>query len=207
MNNRIFCLLGPSSSGKDKLYRSLLQNSALPLRKVVLYTTRPKRSGEEEGRQYHFTTEEQYGELRRSGRIIEERSYDTVHGIWRYYTVDDGQIDLSASSSLIIGTPEALRSFREYFGGEAVVPLYIHVDDGERLARALRRERAQASPKYAEMCRRFLADAEDFSPEKLAEAGIGAENTYENPDGELERCGQRLAAAILAQTGMQDGEE
>ena len=42
----------------------------------------------------------------------------------------------------------------------------------ERLSRTLNRERMQESPKYEELCRRFLADAKDFSEEKLNEAGI-----------------------------------
>lgn len=37
---------------------------------------------------------------------------------------------------------------------------------------ALEREKEQEFPKYEEMCRRFLADAKDFSEEKLKEAGI-----------------------------------
>ena len=52
------------------------------------------------------------------------------------------------------------------------MPLYIEVEDGRRLERALQRERGQSVPKYEEMCRRFLADSQDFSEEKIAEAGI-----------------------------------
>jgi guanylate kinase len=48
----------------------------------------------------------------------------------------------------------------------------IESDDGVRLERALRRERKQSEPKYEEVCRRFLADSEDFSEEKISEAGI-----------------------------------
>ena len=40
------------------------------------------------------------------------------------------------------------------------------------MSRALCRERMQENPKYEELCRRFLADAKDFSEEKLKEAGI-----------------------------------
>ena len=40
------------------------------------------------------------------------------------------------------------------------------VEDGERLSRALNRERMQESPKYEELCRRFLSDAKDFSEER-----------------------------------------
>ena len=44
----------------------------------------------------------------------------------------------------------------------------IELDDGVRLQRALDREKAQDHPKYEELCRRYLADAQDFSEEKLA---------------------------------------
>ena len=52
------------------------------------------------------------------------------------------------------------------------MPVYLEVEDGLRLARALERERRQDQPKYAEMCRRFLADEKDFSEENLVESGI-----------------------------------
>lgn len=51
---------------------------------------------------------------------------------------------------------------KEYYGEETVCPIYIQVEDGERLQRALIREKQQENPRYAEMCRRFLADQEDF---------------------------------------------
>ena len=66
------------------------------------------------------------------------------------------------------------------------------MEDGLRLARALERERAQENPRYAELCRRFLADCEDFSEEKLAEAGI--RQRFCNRD--LERCFEELSKEI-----------
>ena len=80
----------------------------------------------------------------------------------------------------MIGTLEAYEKIRDYFGPDMVKPVYIQVDDGLRLARALERERSQENPKYAEMCRRFLADEEDFSIEKREKAGI--ERIFENVD-------------------------
>lgn len=72
----------------------------------------------------------------------------------------------------MIGTLESYQKIVEYFGNETVIPIYIEVEDGLRLQRALDRERIQDTPKYEELCRRFLADARDFSEEKLKEAGI-----------------------------------
>lgn len=44
---------------------------------------------------------------------------------------------------------------RNYFGADVLVPLYIEVEDGERLQRALDQERQQTEPKVCELCRRF----------------------------------------------------
>ena len=60
------------------------------------------------------------------------------------------------------------------------MPVYIEVEDGERLSRALQRERQQEQPKYDELCRRFLADQNDFSEENLREAGISRRYRNQN---------------------------
>lgn len=169
---KIYCLLGKSSSGKDTLFKMVLENKELGLKTIVPYTTRPIRLGEKDGVEYHFSTEEQVKELEKEKKIIELRSYQTVHGIWKYFTVNDNQIDFAKNNYLIIGTLESYVKIREYFGHENLIPIYIEVDDGIRLQRALDRERSQDTPKYTEMCRRFLADSEDFSEEKLESAGI-----------------------------------
>ena len=179
---KIYCLLGKSSSGKDTLFKMLLEESGLSLKTIVPYTTRPIRVGEQEGVEYHFVTEETHKKLEAEGKIIELRAYDTICGVWKYFTVDDGQIDLATDNYLVIGTLESYVKMRDYFGAEKLVPLYVEVEDGERLLRALTRERAQKEPNYAELCRRFLADSVDFSAERLKAAGICRwfENTEKN---------------------------
>ncbi len=168
----IFCLMGKSSSGKDTVYQRLLQQEDLGLRRLVTGTTRPIREGEQNGETYYFYTDEQFAQLRADGRIIESRSYHTVHGLWHYFTVADEQLDPAHGDYLTINTLEAYLKLRDYFGTERLIPLYLDVDDGLRLQRALERERRQQEPKYKEMCRRFLADEEDFSAEKLKNAHI-----------------------------------
>ena len=164
------------------------------LPKIVIYTTRPMRKGEEDGKQYRFVSEDDYRALKDAGKIIEERAYDTKLGIWRYFTADDGQIDLVAENDyLMIATPEAFVSVKAYFGKDAVIPVLINSDDGIRLERALKRERRQEHPRYDEMCRRFLADDQDFAPEKLKQAGI--ERVFQNDDT-LENCIQQVKAYI-----------
>jgi len=168
---RIFCVMGKSSSGKDSIYQQIMERGQLPLDRIIPYTTRPIREGETDGREYHFCDETRVQELEKAGQIIELRAYHTVYGVWKYFTVDDGSINLAERNYLYIVTLEGYLKIQRYFGKEQVVPIYIEVEDGERLLRAIERER-RGIPKYEEMCRRFLADAVDFSEEKLAEAGI-----------------------------------
>lgn len=194
---KLFCLMGKSSTGKDTIYRMLLRRPEIALSTIVPYTTRPIRAGEAEGETYHFITDEEMTELQRQGKVIELRAYHTVHGIWKYATVQDGQIDLAEHSYLLIGTLEAYGQLREYFGENRVVPIYIEVEDGLRLQRALERERQQAEPRYEELCRRFLADAADFSGERIAQAGITRRFTNEN----LQKTVEEITAYMLSCNG------
>ncbi len=191
---RIFLLMGKSTSGKDTIYKKLITDEALALKKVVTYTTRPMRDGETEGVQYFFWDENGYLDLKSQGKIIEERCYHTNYGEWRYFTVDDGQIDLTSGNYLVIGTLESYCYIRDYFGKENVVPLLIDVEARIRLERAMHREAKQEHPKYDEMCRRFLADEEDFSESKIKEAGV--DTRFYNNDL-IEDCIEEIKGYIV----------
>jgi len=177
---KMIYLMGKSSTGKDTVYKELLSCEQLELKRIVPYTTRPIRIGEEEGKEYHFTDDAGYEQLVAQGRVIEARVYHTYHGLWRYFTVDDGNIDLDRYNYLIIGTLESYLKTSEYFGKDKVLPVLLELDDGIRLLRALDRERKQDNPRYQEMCRRYLADAEDFSEEKIQKAGITGRFSNDN---------------------------
>lgn len=189
---KIFYIIGKSASGKDKIYARLAANEELNLNKLILYTTRPIRAEEEEGKQYYFADDKKLKEFRRAGKLIEARSYQTVHGVWTYFTADDGQVDLQTSDYLGIGTLESYMKMKKYYGKGVVCPIYIEVEDGERLARALKREQKQEIPRYAEMCRRFLADQADFSEENILKASIW--KRFQNVD--LDICVDEIMSYI-----------
>lgn len=193
---KIVYLMGKSSTGKDTIYKRLLENNEMGLMTIIPYTTRPIRIKERDGVEYHFTDEAGYKEMEAAGKIIEQRAYHTYHGIWRYFTADDGQIDLNKGDYIIIGTLESYVSTVEYFGRESLVPVLIEVDDGVRLQRALNRERKQEVPKYEEMCRRFLADSEDFSEDKIKQAGIERERFCNE---ELDKCLEEVRGFIRSE--------
>ena len=194
---KIFCIIGKSSTGKDTIYRFLLEQKELKLKKIVTYTTRPMRAGEQEGVEYFFCDDKRAEELEAAGKVIELRAYHTIYGVWKYFTVDDGQVDFGKESSIVTSTVEQYLKLREYYGKENVVPIYIEVEDGERLERAIARERQQVTPKYEEMCRRFLADAADFSEEKLKEAQI----TRRFVNDSLEEVEKEIVSYIKEQQG------
>lgn len=195
---KLFCVMGKSASGKDTIFKKLVNDPELALRTVVPYTTRPVREGEQEGVEYHFIDEDGYRALKEAGKIIEERAYETMHGLWRYFTADDGQIDVHGGNGdyIVIGTLEAYRQMLAFFGPEIMVPIYVEVEDGLRLSRALSREQMQPVPKYAEMCRRFLADCEDFSEDKIKDCYIT--KRYDNI--ELEQCFLEIKRDIQKRT-------
>lgn len=193
---KIFYIMGKSASGKDRIYSILSKEESLGLKRLVLYTTRPIRAGEENGREYYFTDENKLEEFRKNNRLIESRAYNTVHGVWTYFTADDGQINPQGADYLGIGTLESYEKMKEYYGEETVCPIYIQVEDGERLQRALLRERQQENPRYAELCRRFLADQEDFSEENILAAGIRFR--FENDD--LDNCVGNIIKYIKSMT-------
>ena len=164
--SRIFCLVGKSGSGKDTLYKAILERWGRRLTPVIPCTTRPMRAGERNGEDYFFMTQAELAALEERGQVIEKRVYQTVQGPWTYFTRRFALME--GRDYIAITTLEGARSFIGAFGEDAVCTVYLTLPDGERLRRCLAREEAQRTPDYAEMCRRFLADEKDFAPEKLA---------------------------------------
>jgi len=192
---KILIIMGKTSSGKDTVFGRVMEEVTAPLKTVVTYTTRPMRPGEQDGEEYFFVNENRLQEFRDAGTVIEERLYNTIHGPWYYFTVNDGQIDLEKSNYLLITTLAGYEQIRAYYGEENVIPFYIEADAKDRLLRYINRESKQKNPNYSEVCRRFLADEADFSEEEIKRLGIA--HRYYNKD--LEECCQKVVAEIEAQ--------
>ena len=189
---KIYYVMGKSASGKDTIYKEILERRP-ELKTVVPCTTRPIREGESDGVEYYFYTDDELKKIEESGRLIERRTYHTVMGDWHYFTVDDGQIDPTDKNKyLMIGTLESYEKMAAYYGMDAMVPLYIEVPDRDRLLRSIEREDRQKNPNYKEVCRRFLADEKDFSEENLHRLGII--RRFQNDD--LMRCVREILAEI-----------
>lgn len=73
----VFVISGPSGSGKTTLLKRLLRQGFLKggLVKSVSLTTRPKRPGERQGRDYFFVSEREFLRLLRQKKILEWTKY------------------------------------------------------------------------------------------------------------------------------------
>ena len=108
-------------------------------------------------------------------------------------------VDRTRDYYLGIGTLESFSGLKDHFGGGRIIPIYIELDDGDRLIRAIKREKESGRPDYKEMCRRYLADDEDFSEERLEQAGIKDRYRFENQD--LYECIDDIRRMIIGYQG------
>ena len=166
--------MGKSASGKDSIFHKILEKTKW--KSLIPYTTRPMRDGEVEGQEYHFISTDQFKSYIDRGIMAEFREYDTVFGKWYYGTILPADITATGKDTgvgyLAIGTLESYMQLKRKLGEENIFPIYIEVPDELRLERAFHREEGRGNMTREEILRRFKADDEDFSEEKLKKAGI-----------------------------------
>ncbi len=119
MTGSLFVVSGPSGTGKTTILRRVLA-SRKDLVFSVSYTTRAKRPGEEEGKDYFFVSEEQFEARIRNGEFIEwARVHDNLYGTSREYVdsrLDDGinvvlDIDVQGALNVQKERPRAVYIF------------------------------------------------------------------------------------------------
>ena len=211
MSNLIY-IMGKSASGKDTIYKKVKEK--IDSNVYVLYTTRPMREGEQEGREYNFITNEQFEKLEKEGKVIEARHYNVVNAqgekdVWTYATIDDKQWE-KQGNFITIGTLESYNSIKNYLENHPekdlkLLPVYIYIDEEERRKRAINREEQSGKPNYEEMERRLKADNIDFSDEKLEEAGITGKDSFEN--GDLDFCVNEIVRYIDIEIQLRNGQK
>jgi guanylate kinase len=84
-NNKILVLSGPTGSGESTITKELISRHSI-FQRLITATSRPKRSGEEEGRDYYYFSKEEFEKLIEEKKIL-EYSYienrDTYYGTYK----------------------------------------------------------------------------------------------------------------------------
>lgn len=178
MKNKLFVLLSESSGGKDTLLNMIVKNEFL--KPVISTTTRKMRSNEEQDREYHFVTKEEFMLMEAKDEFLETTSYlIPSEGIVKYGLAKKDVV-LSKSSYVVILNPIGLQQVEEQLGKENVVSIYIHRNDKDRFISYLNREEKEFSLILEDAYERFKKDLNDF-------AGIETKVDYIiNNDGSLE---------------------
>lgn len=122
-------ILGESGSGKTTLVNMLVEKDPR-YHRIVTYTTRPKRYGEQDGIDYHFINENKFKELMMLGFFVESSEY-------RGYLYGTAREDCTSKYAVAILNPSGMRSLKRQ--GINVFSIYLNVDRRSRLIKLLNR--------------------------------------------------------------------
>ena len=112
----IYILLGRTASGKDLIASKLVKSG---YKRIVTYTSRPKRSGEKDGISYNFVTKKAFERLISLNFFAEWRAYNTVDGIW-YYGSSVESYELNNEDKIIILNPDGFRQIKKILNTEYI---------------------------------------------------------------------------------------
>ncbi len=117
----IFVLVGPSGVGKSTLI-SKLKQEAVPFHELVSYTTRPRRIGEEEGRDCFFVNQAEYVQREENKEFILSTQ---VHGNWYGISKEWLNAELQAGYNIVCSlNTEAAKNLKNLLG-KKVVTIFI----------------------------------------------------------------------------------
>ena len=153
---KLIAIIGRSASGKDYLFRHALKNNP-SLNPVIHYTTRPRRDGEVDGRDYFFVTETEFQRKEDNYEFFSITSFRD----WRY-GVDSNSFD-SNKINIGIFNPFEISQLYGFFRDKFHITIIeTQADEQTRYQRSLERLKPFDEEGLQEMCRRNLADREDF---------------------------------------------
>ena len=153
-------LVGESASGKSSIQNELVKTYGY--KKVITYTTRPKRDYETAGDDYHFIAEEEFLQLKAANYFIETACYNG----WYYGTakkdceLTEDDLKNNQDNKVIVLTPHGLRNLQKYADTTDKVEItsfYIRVPRRDRLIKILER-----NDNVDEAIRRNMSDVGQF---------------------------------------------
>lgn len=149
IKNEKIIIVGHSGSGKDFLQRELIKKG---LRFQPKLTTRPKRSGETDGVEYFFITNNEFESLLKDNSVLTYQSFEIGDDIWHYAITNEN----FENNQIFIMTPFEISKLSEADRKKCFV-VYLCIDENIRIERVQKRKDMNDS-----IARRFQADRKDF---------------------------------------------
>lgn len=149
----VVAIFGKAASGKDTFANDLANFLEVPTNLVVSTTTRPKRQGEVEGRDYNFVSKREFKNRQFSNQFVESNCFRG----W-YYGIEHTAISKDEINIAVVD-PNGIVSLSYYYD---VIPVYLAAP----IVTRLRRYAARDGKWSLEMVRRLAADALDFMDAK-----------------------------------------
>jgi len=119
----IFVFTGPDGSGRKTV--GDMVGTTLGIPKVLSYTTRPRRAGEEEGQDYRFISRDAFLAAQADGEFIESTEIDgNLYGIKQ---ADIEQLFRSAGCIYVVMNAAGARTLKQLYG-EHVTRFFIYAD-------------------------------------------------------------------------------
>ena len=75
-NKKVLVVVGPSGVGKDTVMQKILEKYPNYFKKGTTHTTRNIRPGEKDGVNYYFVTKEQFLQLEKENKLVENNLYN-----------------------------------------------------------------------------------------------------------------------------------
>ena len=124
-------LLGASGSGKSTIEHELSEHNGFA--KIISYTTRQKRNGEENGRDYYFTNNDTFNDMINQGLFAE---YDEYSQKRLYGTLKSDYVE---GDSVVVLTPNGLRQLKKNCNADDIFTVLIEASLGTRIKRYIDR--------------------------------------------------------------------
>ena len=162
MNTKpIFCLVGPSCSGKTTVWESMKDiqcQFSTNFTTIVSHTTRDKRCGEEHGVDYYYVNNEEFDKLDR----IEEVEY-----AGNRYCIAREEIDKKLSTKysdflVVIVDYHGYNQIRERYGDDNVFFVYFDIPRRIALRRMIMRDKLKGIKRFVHAIRNDEFNREDY---------------------------------------------
>ncbi len=157
MRPRLFVVTGPSGAGKGTLIRALAECRP-DLAVAVSATTRPRRPGEEDGRDYHFLSEDEFQRRVDAGEFLEHVTYVSGH---RYGTLREEVDRILASGRSCILELETQGAKEVQATAPDAVTVFVQAPSFDELERRLRERATESAGEIGERLELARSQAEE----------------------------------------------